>query len=42
MPGDLVRIESQNGWDNKILTRKEISDGNIKIESKNVKAHVFS
>lgn len=42
MPGDLVHIGSQNGWDNKTLTHKEISDGNIKIESKNGKAHVFS
>lgn len=41
MPGDLYCIESQNTWGNKILTWKEISDGNIKIENKNVKGHVF-
>lgn len=28
-------------WGKKILAWKEISDGNIKIENKNVKGHVF-
>lgn len=41
MPGGFLFIGSQNRWSNKILTWKEISDGNIKIENTNVKAHVF-